>query len=380
MTSRLRTFACAILLCVAPAAATLGESPIPQAGDLASWGADALRCIERDFLVKGRSGSYFAEEYSERPGRRQPAFMWSSGVHLSALVAAARFDREKYGDDLIARSGFLEPYWTTHEGLSGYDVLPRPSASDRYYDDNAWIALALLEAYQATGDKAHLQRVREIYEFLLSGEDDKLGGGIYWRENEKSSKNTCINAPAALVALMLHEATGEPQYLETGRRLYRWTRTKLQDPESGLYWDNIDLEGKIDRRQFTYNSAVMIRAALKLNTLTGEQSHLREARRVADASVARWIHQQTGAVHDGGQFAHMLLDALLEVSAVEGNAQLKALVLRCAAYVHGALRDENGRYPRSWGEPRPSRRRSYELIHQASAARLFFSTANAVRE
>jgi hypothetical protein len=380
MMSRLCTLACAISLCTVVAEATLGESALPQAGDLAQWGADALDCIERDFLVKSRSGSYFAEEYSERARPRRPAYMWSSGVHLSALVAAAKYDREKYGDDLVARIESLEPYWTTHEGVGGYDVLPRPSSSDRYYDDNAWIALALLEAYRSTGDKAHLRRSREIYEFLLSGEDDKLGGGIYWRENEKSSKNTCINAPAALVALMLHEATGEPQYLETGRRLYNWTRTKLQDPESALYWDNIDLEGEIDRRQFTYNSAVMIRAAVKLHTLTGEEAYLCEARRVADSTIARWIDQQTGAVRDGGQFAHMLLDALLELSAVEGDPQLTEIVLQCAAYVHGTLRDENGRYPRSWGEPRPSRRRGYELIHQASAARLFFSAANAVRE
>ncbi|HEX6960535.1 MAG TPA: glycoside hydrolase family 76 protein [Lacipirellula sp.] len=360
------------------ASAVAKESP-PTSDELGAWGAETLLCIERDYRVSRGQEVYFAEEYSERAHRRPPAFMWSSGVHLSALAAAARFDRQQYEDDLIARIESLEPYWTRHEGVDGYDVLPRPTSSDRYYDDNAWIALTLLEAYHLARDAAHLKRAREIHEFLLSGMDEQLGGGIYWRENEKTSKNTCINAPAALVALRLYQATEKPEYFDTGLRLYEWTRTKLQDPSTGLYWDNIDLDGEIDRRQFSYNSALMIRTALALHAITGEEVHLREARRVAKASVARWIVRQTGAVRDGSQFAHLLLDALLELAAVDGDRALTDVVLRSAAYVH-TLRDEHGRYPRRWDQPPTAPRRRYELIHQASAARLFFSAAIAIRE
>ena len=56
--------------------------------------------------------------------------------------------------------------------------------------------------------------------FVLSGEDARVGGGIYWRENERKSKNTCVNAPAIVSGLRLYEVTKRPEYLDHARRLY----------------------------------------------------------------------------------------------------------------------------------------------------------------
>lgn len=89
------------------------ETPKLSADKCASWGAETLVTIDRDYRVKLNSGeSYYAEEY--HPGKsshpRPPAYMWSAGVHLSALAAAAAYDSQQYGPLLQARIESLEPY------------------------------------------------------------------------------------------------------------------------------------------------------------------------------------------------------------------------------------------------------------------------------
>ena len=95
-------------------------------------------------------------EYA-KGGRREthPAFMWSAGVQLSALAAAARVDRA-HQEHLKQYAEVLKSYWHEHNGVGGYDVQPNPTESDRYYDDNAWIVLAQVEACEVMQDRQYL--------------------------------------------------------------------------------------------------------------------------------------------------------------------------------------------------------------------------------
>ena len=47
-----------------------------------------------------------------------------------------------------------------------------------------------------------------------------MGGGIYWCEQKKESKNTCSNAPGSVLALKLFKATNDSSYFEKGKKLY----------------------------------------------------------------------------------------------------------------------------------------------------------------
>ena len=75
-----------------------------------------------------------------------------------------------------------------------------------------------------TGKQAYLEKAKLIWKFILSGKDDVLGGGIYWCEQKKESKNTCSNAPGAVFALKLFQATQDDAYLKEGKELYEWTK------------------------------------------------------------------------------------------------------------------------------------------------------------
>ena len=202
----------------------------------------------------------------------RPAVMWGCGVQLAALAAAARADAA-WKPRLLDFVAAMDSYWTDQHLtiVGGYDVLPGPKPLDRYYDDNEWIVIALAEGYDVAADAALKTRAEKTMAFVLSGEDKKLGGGIYWHEQEKKSKNTCSNAPAIVAAMRLFQLTRRQEYLITARRLTLWTNAHLQDTD-GLYWDNIKLDGTVDKTKWSYNTALMLRANCLLFQETRERA------------------------------------------------------------------------------------------------------------
>lgn len=108
-----------------------------------------------------------------------------------------------------------------------------------------------------------------------------MGGGIYWCEQKKASKNTCSNAPGSVFALKLFQATQNKTYLNKGEQLYNWTKAQLQDSTDYLYFDNIALDGKIGKAKFAYNSGQMMQSASLLYQLTGKKEYLTDAQNIA---------------------------------------------------------------------------------------------------
>ncbi len=339
--------------------------------DCRTWGHEILDKIDGALWIKDRH-LYANDTVVGQPVKDHPAFMWGCGVELSALAAAARIDRA-YRPKLHDYFQSLEVYWQSST-VSGYDVLPVPKPLDRYYDDNAWVVLALVDAYDVTHDAAYLRRAQETFKFVMSGEDSMLGGGLYWHEQEKKSKNTCSNAPATVSALRLYQATKDPTYLETGKRLYAWTVQHLQDTD-GLFFDNIRLDGSVEKTKWTYNTAVMLKATCLLYHITRDAAMLKEAERIASASVDHWVKPETGGVNDGGAFAHMLLEALLMVYDEDADARWTQTVSRALQFLHDSVRDANGFYGDNWSRPVTQPREKIELLNQASAARIFMFAA-----
>src|SRR5206468_7732288 len=134
--------------------------------------------------------------------RRRPAWAWDASIELGALCAAARMEPQSYLPRVRAFATALRTYRTTYHDRPGLDVNPPPKTPDRYYDDNAWICLSLLEAYELTQDDGDLALATDAYAFLMSGEDPaNVDGGIYWHEDRPTSKNACSSGPAMLGAL-----------------------------------------------------------------------------------------------------------------------------------------------------------------------------------
>lgn len=65
-------------------------------------------------------------------------------------------------------------------------ILQEGGKSDRFYDDNLWLGLDFLDLYEQTGNDAYLASARNIWNFIESGCDSILGGGVYWCEQKKN--------------------------------------------------------------------------------------------------------------------------------------------------------------------------------------------------
>lgn len=312
--------------------------------DVAALGEQALAMLRREYyLPKTRL-------YAERPDKKQAAFNWGVGVMLSALNAAAKH-HPKYKPWLAEYTEASHTYWNQ----GGYDVLPAPKPLDRYYDDNAWMALALCETYEVLGERKYLERARGALDFALSGEAKE--GGIYWRESDKASRNTCSNAPTAAACLALSRHFDGAKLKEKARQLFDWTRKHFEDPADGLFWDSLSNSGRLDKTKWTYNTALMIRTALEL-------SERQLAEKWVAASKKRWLLE--GRIADPGRFAHLLLEAWLAANPTDPDAK------RALELVAGR-RTGSGFYPSHWSKDQVPD--NPEILDQAAIARAAFVLA-----
>jgi len=225
------------------------------------------------------------------------SYLWPFSGGLSAQVALLETSQDRKIKTVIDRHVLkgLAHYFDKRSPVAYASYLNSAPLSDRFYDDNIWLGIDFTDLYLATKDKKYLQEARAIWAFIESGTDDKLGDGIYWVEQNKNSKNTCSNAPGAVYALKLYEATGEKRFLKRGRDLYAWTKEHLMDPTDNLYWDNINLKGSVDKAKYAYNTGQMIQAAVLLYKLTNNKVYLADAQKSAKAAYAYFFDHRASA-------------------------------------------------------------------------------------
>lgn len=341
------------LLIATPIAAQIAPKPEPSISF-----AEAARTVTASIQK-----SYYNEKtglYAQSLENRDPEFMWGNGVMFSALVAATRNEPATYRPVLEKFFAAMNRYWDKSTGIPGYEPSPTlGNGDDKYYDDNQWMVITFMEAYELTKDVKYLGRAQETLKFSLSGWDDMLGGGIWWHEKHKGeSKNTCANAPAAVACLRVARYRQRPENIEWARKLVRWTNDHLQDKDA-LFFDNQRVtDNHIGQRKFTYNSALMLRANLGLFRATDEPAFLTEAKRIGAACDA-FINQKTGSYRDSPKFTHLLVEADLELHRTAGDAAILARARR------------NGELAWSTWQTSPPK----ELIEQAAIARMLWLLA-----
>lgn len=330
-------------------------------------GFEVIEQIRKEYYLP--ESKLYAEEMEADGKKSGPAFNWGVGVMLTALNSAAKLDA-KYKPWLREYADATRIYWNDKGPVPGYDVLPCPKPVDRYYDDNAWMVLALVETYEILGDKKYLDWAEESLTYVLSGWDDKLGGGIYWRESDKKSKNTCSNGPSAAACLRVYRYRDLDSYLRTAVKILRWTDEKFEDPADGLFWDNMNLDGKLDNTKWSYNTGLMLRSRRLLDEwipTTGNEGRLKVPK-----GLNHWFDASSGAFKDDGKFAHLYLEGFLAIAPTPDN---KKKMVAALDYVHEKVRGADGRYGNRWDRPYREGQKKFALIDQASAARAFLFAA-----
>lgn len=213
--------------------------------------------------------------------------------------------------DAYTRTGdsYYLPY--INEWFEGVPVKNGGDFLNRYIDDMEWNVLAMLRAYQITGDEKFMEATEVVWEDIKAHWNDNAGGGLMWEKLDEEGKNACSNGPAAIFAARLFREKKNFDDLEWAKKIYHWERDYLFDEETGAIWDNVretDEGLKINKDWiFTYNQGTFIGAAVELFTLTGDSAYFRDAVKATDytlehLTVAGDDLLKSEGDHDGGLF------------------------------------------------------------------------------
>ncbi|MCW2262468.1 MULTISPECIES: glycoside hydrolase family 76 protein [Sphingobacterium] len=312
--------------------------------------------LERFPFDEGFKADYLnnTEQASQQ---KKYAYLWPFSGSFSAVNALMELPKKKREYQNILDQKVLV-------GLAGYrdqkrlpvgyaSYLNNAPVSDRFYDDNIWLGIDFTDSYLLTKKQAYLTKAKEVWAFVMSGEDDLLGGGIYWCEQKKESKNACSNAPASVFALKMYEATNDNHYLEEGRRLYHWTKEKLEDPNDGLFWDNMSLNGHIDKAKYSYNSGQMLQAAALLYRLTQEKQYLMDAQKLGEACYSYFFQDVTGQefklLKNSNLWFHaVMMRGFISLFEQDHNPKYLAVFAHNLQYAWNYMRDEKGLFYTDW--------------------------------
>ncbi|HVJ17536.1 MAG TPA: glycoside hydrolase family 76 protein [Polyangiaceae bacterium] len=150
-----------------------------------------------------------------------------------------------------------------------------------YYDDESWMTMTLLRAYDLTGDELYLEQAKTIYTDIMAGWDTTCCGehlgGIWWNK-QHAQKATASNAGPVIGGVRLAARSGDDQYLTFARQVYDFWMEHMVDQASFAIFDHFSPpDGARAPGSLTYNHGIMIGAALELHAATGEQHFLDEA-------------------------------------------------------------------------------------------------------
>lgn len=168
----------------------------------------------------------------------------------------------------------------------------RGSLINAYYDDVAWMALALGRA-QAVGIDTGWRRLqigRYLYE---AWREDGPGAGIPWRLRD-SFRNVPANGSMAILMARLGR-------IRRARDTLDWVFRDLFDGSLGLVLEGWRPDG-IDGRLFTYNQGLVLGAELELAKAGAAMDRLHALVRAIDERAARGHVINACGGGDGGLF------------------------------------------------------------------------------
>ncbi|WP_446222481.1 glycoside hydrolase family 76 protein [Nocardia sp. IBHARD005] len=246
--------------------------------------------------------------------------------------------------------------------------------TNRYYDDMAWLVLALERAERLL-DIRFDDAVGDLRAALIDGWNPDVGA-VPWRSGD-GYYNTPAIGPTGIAMARLGE-------LSRAGELADFIDTRLRDAGSGLIHDGVhEPSGRVDRTVHTYCQGVTIGLEAELALRTGKSGH----RYRAAALVAAVGNRLTAggviaaaAGNDSGLFMGILARYLAEAALSLGNTTAADIVHASAraAWANRAEVDGLPLFGADWNRPVavPEHPGTFLQLADASAA----SSANLSRD
>jgi Glycosyl hydrolase family 76 len=360
-------------------------------------------------VYQGDASSLFTEAYPQ--SGRTYSYLWPFSRVLVGTITLAGIPPSIDGDanfqpDVDDRLIGLARYWDGAANPQGYDSYPPApfgAGGDKYYDDQAWIGLALAQNYRLTTNASSLSSAQDVFNFVYpTGLDPTPGslpdpGGLFWVQQgvgvglTNHDRTTTSNAPSAELGFRLEQLdpANAQNYNNGAMTMYGWVNQYLYNvPTSPTYpnapnpnydpsqpaivFDKVT-PGGIDKTHWTYNQGVMIAANVAAYRQTGLPAYLRNAEAIARAALdtfseSDYINTQPAA------FNAIYFRGLLVLYAATSDSTLRANILNAAqAYADDAWNnyrnDQNlFRFPSSSAT-------NYQLLDQGAMLQLYAALA-----
>jgi Glycosyl hydrolase family 76 len=240
----------------------------------------AYAAMQRCFYT--RRGLYRRDGRLHLP--RTAAHLWPFARALVATLDLAGIGEGLVDLDVESEVGerlqTLEGYWDPDRRPPAYssDLHGSRLGGDRYYDDNAWAGLALVQHERMRRDAGYLPRAEQLFRFSVAGwasNETPNPGGVFWVEQgsgvgvKNHDRNAVSTAPNAELGLHIAELKGGPVMTDGQigvQEMYEWVVATLDAsqgtdaPGTGLFWDKVRSDGTIDRTLWSYNQGSMVAA------------------------------------------------------------------------------------------------------------------------
>ncbi|KAH8602124.1 glycoside hydrolase family 76 protein [Bisporella sp. PMI_857] len=240
-----------------------------------------------DFLVKPEVIQVLANSYVAAP---------ATNLQVTKVVQKDFMIRTFY-DDLVPN------------GVTANKAASPKGFLNEFYDDQAWWALAWIQAYDLTNNAQYLQTAVEIFSDMRNGSTTPCGG-IWW-----DKQNTYVNAIAnelylSVGASLANRAYDKSFYLDIAQKQLDWFLESGMLNDENLINDGLTEDCKNNGGTvWSYNQGVILGALVELNNAAANSTYLELANDIATAAISKL--GEDGVLHDpcepdcgadGGQF------------------------------------------------------------------------------
>ncbi|MCV7192613.1 glycoside hydrolase family 76 protein [Mycolicibacterium brumae] len=200
---------------------------------------------------------------------------WWQAHLLDCLIDAQLRDPQAARLTQISRQ--IRGHWLRNTGWT-----------NSYYDDMAWLALALQRADRQLGIEKP-RALDKLASELIDSWVPEDGGGIPWRKEDQF-----FNAPANGPAGVFLARYGR---LRRATQMADWLDETLIDPDTHLVFDGIK-GGSLVRAQYTYCQGVVLGLETELAIRSNDDRHVARVRRLV-AAVSEHM-TENGVLRGGG--------------------------------------------------------------------------------
>lgn len=199
---------------------------------------------------------------------------WNAANALSALIDYMRLSNDRAYEWVLDN--------TYRRNSSGHFL-------NDYYDDEGWWAMAWLDAYDFTKDARYLDAAKTLFTDMTNAWDETCQGGVWWnhdRQYKNAVTNQLFMAVAARLALNAATVTERRFFEDWAARERAWFDGSGLVGSDGLVSDGLDAAcANNGGTAWTYNQGLFLADAIAWSQLTGDQTIVTNAAKVADATI-----------------------------------------------------------------------------------------------